>query len=77
MKKNPVFILIIVVVVAVLALFFVLPLKQQPFAYFSNLSQWHLGLDLVGGTHLVYEVDMTQVGSGEQDSVMSGLKRCY
>ena len=74
MKKNPVFILIIVVAVAVLALFFVLPLKQQPFAYFSNLSNWHLGLDLVGGTHLVYEVDMAQVGAGEKDSVMSGLK---
>ncbi len=74
MKKNPVFILILVVIIAIAALFFVLPLKQQPFAYFNKLGQWHLGLDLVGGTHLVYEVDMSQVKSADQDSVMSGLK---
>jgi preprotein translocase subunit SecD len=35
---------------------------------------WRLGLDLVGGSLLIYEVDMSQVGSSERDSVMSGLR---
>lgn len=74
MKKNPFFILILIIVIAVLALFFVLPFKKTPFNYLSGASQWRLGLDLVGGTHLVYEVDMSQVASGDRDSVIAGLK---
>ena len=73
MKKNPFFILILIIVIAVLALFFVLPFKN-PLDYLSGASQWRLGLDLVGGTHLVYEVDMNQVASGDRDSVIAGLK---
>lgn len=35
---------------------------------------WRLGLDLIGGTHLIYEVDMSQVASSEKDSVSAGLR---
>ena len=35
---------------------------------------WRLGLDLVGGTHLVYEIDMKDVNSQDRDSVAAGLK---
>ncbi len=35
---------------------------------------WRLGLDLIGGTHLIYEVDMSQVASSEKDLVSAGLR---
>ena len=35
---------------------------------------WRLGLDLVGGSHLVYAVDLSRVASGDQDSVLNGLR---
>ncbi len=35
---------------------------------------WRLGLDLVGGTHLIYEIDMSQVASSEKDLVSAGLR---
>lgn len=35
---------------------------------------WRLGLDLVGGSHLVYEIDMKDVAPNERDSVAGGLK---
>lgn len=35
---------------------------------------WRLGLDLVGGSHLVYEIDMKDVEASERDSVAGGLK---
>lgn len=74
MKKHSLAILIIIVIAAIVASIFVLPISMKPFSYISNVSSWRLGLDLVGGTHLVYEVDMSQVDSGDRDSVMSGLK---
>lgn len=35
---------------------------------------WRLGLDLVGGSHLVYEIDTSNVSPVDRDSVASGLK---
>ncbi len=35
---------------------------------------WHLGLDLVGGSYLVYRVDMTDVASGDRSSVHGGIR---
>ena len=35
---------------------------------------WRLGLDLIGGTHLVYEMDMSQVASSDKDSAVAGLR---
>jgi len=53
----------------VLAAVFVYP------AYFgASKKPWYLGLDLVGGSYLVYEVDMRDVASGDRDSVMGGLR---
>jgi len=39
-----------------------------------NFRPWKLGLDLVGGSHLVYEIDMKDVKGGDQDSVANGLR---
>ncbi|MBI2024598.1 MAG: protein translocase subunit SecD [Candidatus Harrisonbacteria bacterium] len=35
---------------------------------------WRLGLDLVGGSYLIYEVDMSEVAPADQDSVLAGLR---
>lgn len=37
-------------------------------------SDFRLGLDLQGGTHLVYEADMSEVGSGEELDALEGVK---
>lgn len=74
MKKYAKHILIGIAVVVVLAALFVLPISKKPFDFGKRIAPWRLGLDLVGGSHLVYEVDMSNVTSGDRDSVMSGLK---
>lgn len=35
---------------------------------------YHLGLDLMGGTHLVYNADMSQVPAGDQASALEGVR---
>lgn len=69
MKKHPGLILLLIVVAAVAAGFFVYP------KYFGEkFRPWRLGLDLVGGSHLVYEVDLSKVAAGDHDSVLNGLR---
>ena len=62
MKKHNLTILVVIIIITVFAGFFVYK------------TPWRLGLDLVGGSHLVYEVDMNGVGDSDRDSVMSGLR---
>ncbi len=69
MKKNPLFVLFLVVLVAVTAAFFVYPKN-----FGANFMPWRLGLDLIGGSHLVYNVDLSKVSGGDQDSVLNGLR---
>ncbi len=59
----------IIAVVAVLAGFFVYPQGIG-----TQWLPWKLGLDLVGGSHLVYQVDLSKVAAGDQDSVIAGLR---
>ncbi len=40
----------------------------------SKVEPWKLGLDLVGGSHLVYQIDLSNVSSTNQASVVSGLR---
>jgi protein-export membrane protein SecD len=69
MQRHPGFIISIIIIVAVGA---------GVFAYPKQLGQrfmpWQLGLDLVGGSHLVYEVDLSKVAQGDQESVLNGLR---
>ena len=37
-------------------------------------EDFHLGLDLLGGTHLVYTADMTQIESGDRTSALEGVR---
>lgn len=77
---NKKILLIFIVILAVSAGFFVYPKSEilgrsiKPLDVGVKFLPWRLGLDLVGGTHLVYEIDMSEVGSGDRDSVASGLK---
>lgn len=77
---NKKILLIFIVILAVSAGFFVYPRSEifgrsiKPFDVGVKFLPWRLGLDLVGGTHLVYEIDMSGVGSGDRDSVANGLK---
>lgn len=67
--KNAKILLIIILLAVIAGGIFIYP--KGPGA---KLRPWRLGLDLVGGAHLVYEVDMAQVKSGDRDSVMAGLR---
>lgn len=69
MRKYPGLILLLIVLAAVASGFFVYP------KYFGQkFRPWRLGLDLVGGSHLVYEVDLSKVAAGDHDSVLNGLR---
>ncbi|MDP3948515.1 MAG: protein translocase subunit SecD [bacterium] len=69
MKKNPLFVLFLIVLVSVAAAFFVYPKN-----FGANVMPWRLGLDLIGGSHLVYNVDLSKVSGSDQDSVLNGLR---
>ncbi|MEK7654340.1 MAG: protein translocase subunit SecD [Patescibacteria group bacterium] len=45
-----------------------------PKGFGKSFLPWNLGLDLVGGSYLVYEVDMTGVSSADRGSVLSGMR---
>ena len=44
------------------------------YAYDQNPKPYKLGLDLTGGTHLVYQADVSQVASGDIDASMQSLR---
>ncbi len=69
MTKKPIGLLIAVLAAAILAILFVLPR-----GFGARLLPWRLGLDLVGGAHLVYEIDMRSVAANDRDSVLTGLR---
>jgi protein-export membrane protein SecD len=71
--KRPIFLLILILILAIVAGVFVSPIRL--IGLIGPISPiWRLGLDLVGGTHLVYEIDMSQVASGDRDSIAGGLR---
>lgn len=67
--KNTKLFLFIIVLLAVISGFFVFPKGLG-----EKILPWKLGLDLVGGSYLVYEVDMSAVEAGDRNSVFSGLR---
>lgn len=69
-KKQQTFLIFgVIVLVAVLSAIFVFPR-----GYGARVKPWRLGLDLVGGTHLVYEINMRDIVSGDRNSVHEGLR---
>lgn len=45
-----------------------------PLSSFFNRFYPHLGLDLQGGTHLIYQADMSQVPSGDKTAALEGVR---
>jgi protein-export SecD/SecF family membrane protein len=69
MRRHPGLYLSLIVIVAIAAVFFVYPKGVG-----AKWEPWKLGLDLVGGSHLVYQVDLSNVSSTDQNSVIAGLR---
>jgi len=69
MQRRAPFYLTLIILLAILAGIFI-----YPTGFGSKFRSWKLGLDLVGGSHLVYDVDLSGVGSSEQDSVLNGIR---
>ncbi|MDP3901582.1 MAG: protein translocase subunit SecD [bacterium] len=69
MSKNPGLILFLVILLTAVSAFFV-----WPNGWGGNFLPWRLGLDLVGGSHLLYEVDVSAVDAGDRESVFGGLR---
>ena len=68
----------LIIILAIIAGFFVYP-KYWDSALGDFLVKYptkpfRLGLDLLGGTHLVYDADLSGVAEADKDSSMNGLK---
>lgn len=68
-RSKTSFLLFLIVLLALAAGFFVFPKGLG-----GKILPWHLGLDLVGGSYLVYEADMSAVTAGDRASVLDGLR---
>ena len=69
-RTKAILLLLLILSVTVIAGFFVYP--KSPWV--NKVLPWRLGLDLVGGSQLIYEVDMSGVSSSDRDLVMAGLR---
>lgn len=72
-RRKSVLFVTIIILVTVLGGFFVYP-NVPGFSWLSNRMPWRLGLDLVGGAHLVYHIDTSKVPQTDLSSTLSGLR---
>lgn len=71
MNGKPAYLLVLILLVSAIAAYFVYP---SLFDRHYQFQPWRLGLDLTGGSHLIYEIDLSQVSSTDQESVLNGLR---
>jgi protein-export membrane protein SecD len=69
MRRHPGLFLSLIIILAIIAGVFVYPKGVG-----EKVEPWKLGLDLVGGSHLVYQIDLSNVSSTDQSSVIAGLR---
>ncbi len=70
-EKRIVLFLILLIGLSLLAGFF----DYEPlFKKWSDFRPWQLGLDLAGGSFLIYEIDLNDVAPVDRDSVIKGLR---
>lgn len=72
-KIRTILLLVCIGVLAVAGAFFIYP-GSIPGISLSQWRPWKLGLDLVGGSALTYEADLSDVDAGSRSSVMEGLR---
>lgn len=68
-RTKNLLLLVLVTLLAAASALFVLP---QGFG--DKVLPWRLGLDLVGGSYLIYEADMSGIDPADRGSVLSGLR---
>ncbi len=71
-KKLSAFLLVVVTIISVIGIFFIYPTGFGSKLY--NSSQWKLGLDLVGGTYLIYKVDLSDIKQADVSQVVEALR---
>ncbi|MEK7630311.1 MAG: protein translocase subunit SecD [Patescibacteria group bacterium] len=69
--KKLAFVLTLLVFFSALAAFFDYDSLWQKF---SSFRPWNLGLDLAGGSYLVYDIDLSKVSVSDRSSVVTGLR---
>jgi protein-export SecD/SecF family membrane protein len=69
MKKKQGLYLALILLLAIAAGIFV-----YPRGFGADWRPWRLGLDLQGGSHLVYNIDLSQVDAENRTSVLDGLR---
>lgn len=74
--------LLLIVSIAILSAIFITPpeifskyVPSWPKELIVNAMPWKLGLDLVGGTALVYEVDLSAANPADYDDIISSLTK--
>ena len=70
--------ILILTIIFVLLLFFVYPQLPNKWLAFLNIripeKPFKLGLDLLGGAHLVYQADLASISENEQNDSMEGVR---
>lgn len=81
MKLKKGLLVLLIVALSVVSVAFALPkagvkISSQsiPDVFFNRFMPWRLGLDLAGGSALVYDIDLSAVARADQQSVLNGLK---
>jgi len=69
-KKHSAFLASVVVFSVLMGIFVYEPLWNK----ISGFRPWSTGLDIAGGSYLVYEIDLSQVSISDKESVVKGLR---
>lgn len=69
MRRYSVLFLTLIIFASIAAGFFIYPKNIG-----VKFKPWRLGLDLTGGSRLVYQIDLSKVDSKDRDSVIGGLR---
>ena len=70
MRRGTIYLLVFILVLFGFALWSVVPLDKNVF----DREGLTLGLDLAGGSYLVYQADLSDIEPGTEDQVMDGVK---
>jgi preprotein translocase subunit SecD len=80
-KKKYLLAFLAILIMAAVAASFILPQpgakiagRTVPDLYLNRFRPWKLGLDLAGGTALVYDVDLTGIAGTDHQKILNGLK---
>src|SRR3989344_3002593 len=63
--------LIVIILVSIFLAFFVYP---KPLPYLGWVPPFRLGLDLLGGVHLAYQADLSQLAGQSSEDAMAGVR---